>query len=1306
MFPVILLVSLVFQFIAVYFSLRLIKITGKSLAWGFIALAIVLMALRRSLSLEAAFTIQASTHQYFVEIVALIISILMTIGIGRITPIFKELYQAATRLQESEWRYRVLFDNSPEAILIADLVSGQVIDANQQACLLTGRTQAELLTMSQTQLHPQATVEKLQDFFEQKIRKARLSQQFGPLETLILYADGREIPVEVMAQKVSLKGKEAIQGVFRDISERKLAEQEHREHLHYLSAMERINQVMQKHQDVRGILEAVLEQVLDIFDGDRAYLLYPCNPAIESWAVPIEAYRPEYPGASAQNKQILITAEVAELMHVLLAAEGPVAFGPESAHVLPRDLVEHFQVQSFLAMAIYPQQGEPWQFGLHQCSHARVWTKTEKLLLQAIGMRLSDALTSLHFIQELQASEAKYRRIISTAREGIWVLDAEFKTSFVNARISEILGYSESELLGRPISDFIFTADIPDYEQKRQALQSLQPGLLDSYEQRFRHKQGHAVWSLLSSVPIVNDAGEFSGAFAMFTDITQRKLSEKKLQEALFLLEGVIEQSPLPLVIAQPSGELIFNRACIEHLGVEDEADSIQGLKLQEITPSWQDYDPQGHPVPLMELPLAKVMQGKISKNVELRLVRKDSSERWASVNAAPIYGREGELIAGFVAMLDITAQKQVEEKLKLSESRFRRTLEAAQIGLWDWDVKNDLFFFSPTYYSMLGYAPKAGRGNRQEWLERLHPEDKERVQTQITKVLSQEESHYTYEARLLHADGTYRWQRIIGFGIELDEAQKVSRMLGLRLDIDAQKRAEIELQKYRDHLEETVQERTYELELARDAAEKANQAKSIFLANMSHEIRTPMNAILGFGQLLQEKSKDPQSQNYLQAINSAGESLLHIINDILDLSKIESGKIKLQEEPVELMHLMQEIYDLMRISFEDKNLLLKKSFDFAPSLWLALDRFRLRQVILNLLGNALKFTPQGWVELRVSFVVDDPEADEIRGELKLEVQDTGIGIGLQDQTRIFKAFEQVNALEEKGTGLGLAITHSLVQMMQGQIFLKSRTEPPAQGSCFTILLPHVRQVEAVLEKERPPEIRKASFRPARILVADDVPHNLLLIQAMLESYPFEICAAKNGQEACELAKKHRPDLILLDIKMPVLDGFGVIKLLRSWPETAQVPVIALTAMTLIEEQKRIMNEGFDAFLHKPVKREELLQQLSQFLASTEQALAPKSERLHPLSASERQDLAAVLQSEFMPRWQKIQDSVVLDELESFSQDLQRCLQNCDLKILQSWNQTLGKQIQNFQLAEASETLSKFPELVAQVSDSVSGERL
>ena len=515
---------------------------------------------------------------------------------------------------------------------------------------------------------------------------------------------------------------------------------------------------------------------------------------------------------------------------------------------------------------------------------------------------------------------------------------------------------------------------------------------------------------------------------------------------------------------------------------------------------------------------------------------------------------------------------------------------------------------------------------------------------------------------------------------------------LVLKNEISSQSRLE---QAYQQLSQEVIERRRIENELrqAKEAAEQAAHAKSVFLANMSHEIRTPMNAILGFSQLLSERNTDPRWQRYLNAINNSSKSLLRIINDILDLSKIEAGKIELQLQPTQLSQLCQELNTLMSLSFEQKGLSFQIELPPHCPEWLELDGLRLRQVLLNLLGNALKFTEQGQVTLQSSYA---PQSDET-GELSLSVSDTGIGIAPEQQNQIFEAFEQLS--QATGTGLGLTISRSLVQLMGGELLLEST---PGKGSIFTIHLPHIKTLPPPqLESHSLPRLQPQDFQPATLLLADDIETNLLLLEEMLQPFPFTLYTACNGLEACQLARKHPPDLILMDIKMPVMDGVEALHKLRQDEQTASLPVIALTAFSLSSERKNLLEQGFDGYLSKPIEFAQLLNLLQTYLKakvklSSRQAQQQSTPETQAASVESHALQIQELNQKWLPYWEKVHESMILDELENFVQTFADWAQTEKFPLLYSWAEKVLKQLNAFMLEEAQLSLNEFPKLISE----------
>jgi two-component system, NarL family, sensor histidine kinase EvgS len=387
----------------------------------------------------------------------------------------------------------------------------------------------------------------------------------------------------------------------------------------------------------------------------------------------------------------------------------------------------------------------------------------------------------------------------------------------------------------------------------------------------------------------------------------------------------------------------------------------------------------------------------------------------------------------------------------------------------------------------------------------------------------------------------------------------------------------------------------------AKRFAEAANLAKSEFLANMSHEIRTPMNAILGFAYILQKQETDPKKSHYVNNIYASGKSLLTLINDILDLSKIEAGKLDLQYSAISIAALVRELHIIFEQKIAEKGLDFRFEIDEQIPTALILDEIRLRQVLLNLLGNAVKFTDAGYIRLGVTSGWCD-SLNRSRVNIVFEVEDTGKGISSEAQQKIFNPFEQTKgqkAADFGGTGLGLTISRRLAEMMGGDILVESDS---GSGSTFRVTLPEV-EVATIEATENGSEIGFNAdiihFEPAKILIVDDIDYNREMMSIYLEDWPFTIYEAWNGKEAIEQARLHQPDLILLDMKMPVMDGYQAAEILKQEEQLKAIPILAVTASALKEDEANI-SRLCEAYLRKPVSKNDLTKQLMRFLHYTQ----------------------------------------------------------------------------------------------------------
>jgi signal transduction histidine kinase/ligand-binding sensor domain-containing protein/CheY-like chemotaxis protein len=531
--------------------------------------------------------------------------------------------------------------------------------------------------------------------------------------------------------------------------------------------------------------------------------------------------------------------------------------------------------------------------------------------------------------------------------------------------------------------------------------------------------------------------------------------------------------------------------------------------------------------------------------------------------------------------------------------------------------------------------------------------------------------------------------------------------------------------------------------ERAKEAAESANQAKSEFLANMSHEIRTPMNAILGFSELLRTQLAASKERQYLDAISSSGRTLLALINDILDLSKIEAGKLELQCESVSVARLVEEIQKLFSIKAAEKGVGLIAEIDPDLPSGLLLDEVRLRQVLFNVVGNAIKFTEKGQVAIRAR--VEHPAAeslalapdldlsrnseikskstikskkqpasadpDNTRVNLVLEVSDTGIGIPKDQQESIFGAFQQVAGQSTRkfgGTGLGLAITKRLVEMMHGSIQV---TSAPGHGSTFRFVFPEIGISEsgAPVVALTDGEGGFDQFVPSTILVADDVALNRALVTGYFEGTGHRLVTAKNGLEALDLIEKQRPDVVLMDMRMPELDGYATTQRLKATPQLRNIPVIAVTASSFREEEARA-RQICDGFIRKPFNRAELIAELKKFLKPRPLApslagpalieAAPANDGL-PVSSEilgKRPNLLAQLRTEQSEVWPGLCRRKSMDEIEQFAARLKRVASEGQWSALRQYAERLDQQVQEFDLDRLPRTLEEFPNIVGSLS--------
>ncbi len=614
--------------------------------------------------------------------------------------------------------------------------------------------------------------------------------------------------------------------------------------------------------------------------------------------------------------------------------------------------------------------------------------------------------------------------------------------------------------------------------------------------------------------------------------------------------------------------------------------------------------------------------------SMDMRLQHIGGEWRWVHIRSRPRKLENGQVVwDGLVA--DITDRHLFETEI----NRLAQAVEQNPSGILITDLQDKVLFANQACMRITGYQFAEIYGKTQRELISTELTD---AQFDEIKTFLKAGKPWLGVLKNRNKQGVLYWEQI-NVSPVYDDTGTIASYLYIRTDITESKKVEEELRQYKDRLEEQVLERTMELVLARDAADTANRAKTVFLANMSHELRTPLNAILGFSNLMRNDPTVSESQLVnLNIINRSGEHLLNLINEVLDMAKIEAGQVQLDNASIDLGCLVRDVNDMMQIRAQEKGLtlLLDQSSEFPR--YIKGDEARLRQVLINLIGNAVKFTVQGGITVRLGI------RENTRSHLLIEVEDTGVGISDENQRHIFEPFVQVGEYAvNQGSGLGLAITCQFVELMGGQLSVKSEL---GKGSVFLVDLP----LEAVnaADINRHEGISKSNVlglapnQPIfRVLIVDDQLENQLLLTKLMDVLGFPVKTANNGVEAIEQFQRWKPHIIWMDRRMPTMDGIQATQHIRKLPGGKAVKIVAVTASAFVEQRDELINAGMDDFVRKPYRFNDIYDCLSQLLgvayifelppvalATEPSVLALTSDRLAILTAACRDELKEALE--------------------------------------------------------------------------------
>ncbi|SHJ86262.1 PAS domain S-box-containing protein [Tangfeifania diversioriginum] len=660
-------------------------------------------------------------------------------------------------------------------------------------------------------------------------------------------------------------------------------------------------------------------------------------------------------------------------------------------------------------------------------------------------------------------------------------------------------------------------------------------------------------------------------------------------------------------------------------------------------------------------------LQGELADyDIEFRMRHKNGSIRWINARGEALRDKNGKPYRMAGSHTDITGRKEAEHKLQDAFSRVKVIMNSVQAGIILVRKKDRVVEdINPAVEKMLGIKKEDIVGYKCN--KHICPNE-----TGGCVVFDKGKSLDNAERSVKHISG-----KIIPVikNAVITNIDGEEYLLESFVDISKQKEAE------------------KELDIARLDAEAANKAKSEFLANMSHEIRTPMNSILGFSEVMLNTTHDEKNRGYLKTILNSGKTLLSLINDILDLSKIEAGRMEVSPEPMDMRVVLYEMEQIFTQKIQEKNLELITSVDEDFPLNITFDEVRLRQILLNIIGNAVKFTSAGFVKTEIKIVTKK----DCFIDFEIAISDSGIGIAEEDQKRIFDSFSQQSGQESRnyeGTGLGLAISKKLCELMNGKIGLESK---PGEGSKFTIAFSDVKYSDEFIEQQDiySWDVNNIEFEPAKIMVVDDVPYNRDLVPSLLEGYNFTFYEAEDGKKALEAVGEYSPDLILMDIRMPGMNGYEATQIIKKDKTQKSIPVIALTASTMKTETEKI-NQLFDGYLRKPIQKKSLVNELIRHLPYKEESVenvASDSDNnknapveIDAKTKKEYRDL-------YFDRIDELEGGMIIEELEDFTQKISEFAEKRKLPFLLEKAGELKENIADFDFDKIIKRLAELKKI-------------
>jgi PAS domain S-box-containing protein len=926
---------------------------------------------------------------------------------------------------------------------------------------------------------------------------------------------------------------------FQDITERKRAEQSLAEAVRQQEALYQFLEQRYRAQSLEELYGAALDAILSVLRCDRASILLRDGSGImrfvawrrlsEIYRKAVEGHSPWKPGEPNPQPVCvpnISAANVDESLKTMLTVEGigALAFIPL---VLNGKLAGKFMIY----------YDEPHAFNDEE---VELGLTIARQLALGIEHRQAEAA--------LRESEERYRAVVESQSEMLCRFRSDGTILFVNGAYARALGATPDALVGRSFWEFV---PREDQSAVRAMLDGLTPKAPEiRIENRLETADGMR-WVLWSNRALKFDVeGRWREAQSAGIDISERK----DVEDAKARLAAIVESSDDAIISKDLNGIITSWNNGAERLFGYSAQEAI-GQSVSMIIPFERLDEEPGI--------LERIRRGSSIEHYETVRRRKDGTLLDISLTVSPIVDASGRIVGASKVARDVTERKRAEEKLRESEERFRAMADSSPNIIWMTDEAGSARFWNRTYLDYVGIASE--RMATFDWTAIVHPDDRDGYVAAFETALHKCQT-FQGRARLRRYDGEWRWFECRGYPI-LDSAGRMTGYIGSSLDMT-------------------------EIYESQQKLKELDQRKDEFLANMSHEIRSPLTGIMGYADILLSKLKDPEDIEFLNTIKESGNYLIEIVNDILDLSKIEAGKLVLNIEAVSVHAVLSELQGLMDGRARQKKLPLVLRYEGVLPESIQTDRTRLRQILINLVSNAIKFTDQGRVEILARFLREG-------GLLQVEVIDTGIGIAPEHQARLFQPFTQADSTSTReygGTGLGLTITKRLVEMLGGSISFDSEVD---KGSTFRVTIPtgappkRVKAVGAKLPVDS--ALDEFPLRDRHVLVVDDRKEFCYLVSRYIEAAGGRATAVCNGEaalDAVEAAEQGDPfHAVIMDIQMPGIDGYETTRRLRA--KGFRTPIIALTAGAMVGDREKCLKAGCDDYLTKPIDRTALVQLLA-----------------------------------------------------------------------------------------------------------------